>query len=206
MESRNGRLRVTPEEAATDPRLVLLGASRFGQPTPPDGFLYLLSPFDSRPWETFAHGGFVQKAAALPPGFVTVYGERPTGDAATTDLRGLQQYWDQQLGLWRDAAAPDWASAEMQAKASVEFQAIGMGRLFPYRLTNGYEAVAFPDADKRACETLLPVVFELPARLVYELGQQGAAIYQWQLKQAGVEVPKDQQVGFFGGPRITHAG
>ncbi len=205
MESKNGRLRITTNELANQP-FVLLGAARFGQPTPPDGYLYLYVFGDSRPWETFNKGGFVQPKPVLPEGFQAVYGERPKGDADTTELRGLQTYWDQQLGLWRDNKRPDWVTDETEAKALLEWGLLGIKSFLPYRLTNGAEWVCLPDANPVARDEALPLLYQLPARLVYDLGQQGAAIYQWNLKQKGVEIPQEQQVSFFGGPRITHQG
>lgn len=197
MESKNGRLRVTAEEAATDPRLVLLGAARFGQPTPPDGFMYLLTPFDLKPWETFKGGPWVKPPEVLPEGFEAIYGKRPEGPAGTNELRGLIQFWEQQLGLWRDNKPPDSVTPERAAEASLLCQTHGMGgKLLPYRLTNGAEFVCFPEAKLAGRRAELPLYFELPALLVYEYTEQGIAMYQMMAAQEGNEIPTDQLVDF----------
>ena len=209
MESKNGRLRVTAEEAMTDSRVVSLGSARFGQPTPPDGFLYLfpMGGFDLKPWETFNGGPFVKPPVVLPDGFEAIYGKRPEGPAGTTALRGLQQFWEQQLGLWRDNKVPDSVTPELAAEVSLLCQAHGMGgTLLPYRLTNGAEFVCFPDAKLAGRRAELPLYFELPALLVYHYAQQGIALYQLLAKNEGNEIPADQLVEFASPGRFRPAG
>jgi hypothetical protein len=175
----------------------MLGAARFGQSTPSDGFLYLLTPFDQKPWLTFHGGPFVRPLVVLPEGFEAIYGKRPEGPAGTNELRGLQQFWEQQLGLWRDNKAPDWASPERVAEVSILCQAHAMGpTLLPYRLTNGAEFVCFPGAKLAGRQAELPLHFELPARLVYEFTQQGIAMYQLMAAQEGNLIPTNQLVDF----------
>jgi hypothetical protein len=175
----------------------MLGAFRFGQPTPPDGFLYLLTPFDLKPWLTFVGGPFVKPPVVLPEGFEAIYGKRPEGPTGDNALRGLIQFWEQQLGLWRDNKAPDGVTPEREAVVSLLCQTHGMGGdLLPYRLTNGAEFVCFPGAKLAGRQAELPLHFELPALLVYEYTQHGIAMYQTMAAQEGNVIPTEQLVGF----------
>lgn len=200
MEIRNGRIRMTPEEAA-DPKYFAI-RHKLVEPPPPwrDGYLYLITNvMDLDPWFEFNQGPAPRRPERQAPAtFTELYGARPAGDL------GLAGLWDQQLSLWQDNLPPDWASPEEIVGATLVFQAHGMGVLKPYRLTNGAEFVCFPEANLAGRRASLPLYYELPAKLVYELSEHGIAIYQLAAQQEGHLISPDQLVPIADGRRRIH--
>ena len=187
-EIKGGVVRFRPDEISTEMRL-RLGPQRI---VSHGGWDYLMS-FNPTPWLLFEPVA----APTLPVGFVEIFGPR----SGTKH----PEYWDQELGLYRDNKAPDWADAGQIAVAELTFQNYGAGRLLPYRLTNGDDYVALPNAPEAICD---PIVrgFRLPARLVYELPQHGLMIYQGALQEAGIPIPESQLVPFLRNKPIAHKG
>lgn len=195
VEVRNGRVRVTPDELVNSPWSGALG--RLKPAVPDDGYLYLITnPMDQDPWVEFNAGGHVQVKPVLPPGFVGIYGERPTGAAGTSQLQGLQGEWDRQLGLWRDNKPPDSVTPEQYAVVEALCLAHSMGRLLPFRLTNGYAGLCFPDANLAGRRSELPIHLEMGAEFVFAFPAQAIASYQLAAMNEGAEIPNDQLVGF----------
>ena len=176
-EVKGGSVRFRPDEFSAGEKAVL-GA----QLTEKNGWLYLTSPFDQTPWTKFDANPPGPKPVALPAGFVEIFGNE--GDYVE---EGDKTAWRQELGLYRDANIPDSVTAGQKLLGETLAKNYGLGRVLPYRLTNGASYVYFPDANKAAQERV--VGFRLPAGLFYEYPEHAIAGYQSILRAAGVAVP-----------------
>jgi hypothetical protein len=183
------------------PRFASLPPERF---ITEDGWMYLvINPMYFSPFAQFF--GSIPTPKPLPPGFEAIFGKRPTSAP-----QNIQDFWQQQLGLWRDNQPSDsqvgMSPTKLAAIAQV-FIHYGLGAGLNYRLTNGGAFVYFPDADKRAgAPELLPPGFVLPATLVYDLPEHGIMLYQAALMLGGVSADKLDLVPYLKNTLGTQAG
>jgi len=170
-----GEALLPPFNQLADAAFVMEGGIRY----------FASSPFTQPPLAGYF--GFAPRPTLGPPAdFLEVYGTRPVSESDVTT-------WLQQLGLWAGKGLPDGITVEQAAIATAVFAAYGLGRLVPFRLTNGASLVALPDADSRAANTgenlLGRVIYD--AGLIYGGGRSAQYVigaYQGSLRDQGVAV------------------
>lgn len=191
-EIRNGIIRWPVDEplpppfnAVSESRFVVHGNFRY----------FTSSMLTGPPWLAFPDAVELP-GQNLPPGFVAVFGLRPANDGSA-EARTAGDFWDQQLSFWKDASKPEWLDPVTEAAAKLVFEHYGMGsRLLFYRLTNGAERVAFPDADSRILKEQLPLMYWEDCYVAFRLTQQAIGVYQLARMALGVRIPDSEKVPF----------